>query len=276
MSKGKILYVSQEMAPFLELSSISKMARTLPQKMQESGYEIRALMPRFGCINERRNRLHEVIRLSGMNIVVNDTDNPLIIKVASIPSARMQVYFLDNEDYFHRKTVFEDKKGKFHADNDERAMFFCIGVLETVKKLGWSPDIIHCQGWMTGFLPMLLKTVYKDEPMFKHSKMVYSVYEEGFEGSINPEFSKRVLTEGVTADEMKPYGEGTCGEIHKGAIHYADAIIKGVEAISDDVNAAIKSQDKPTLEFKSADEYIEAYGEFYAEIAVNNDELETV
>ena len=276
MSKGKILYVSQEMAPFLELSNISKIARTLPQKMQESGYEIRALMPRFGCINERRNRLHEVIRLSGMNIVVNDTDNPLIIKVASIPSARMQVYFLDNEDYFHRKTVFEDKKGKFHPDNDERSMFFCIGVLETVKKLGWSPDIIHCQGWMTGFLPLLLKTVYKDEPLFKNSKLVYSVYETGFEGKINESFEGKPLTEGITADDMAPYGTGTVVDIHKGAIHYSDALIKGDESLNEEVEKEIAAANKPTLDYKNKEEYIEAYGEFYSEITVNNDELETV
>ncbi|HYH56640.1 MAG TPA: glycogen/starch synthase, partial [Anseongella sp.] len=157
-NKTKILFLCQEMAPYLELTEISKITRHLPQAMQENGYEIRVLMPRFGCINERRNKLHEVIRLSGMNIVVDENDNPLIIKVASIQGAKMQVYFLDNEEYFHRKHVFSDGKGKFYEDNDERTVFFCKGVLETVKKLGWSPDLIHCHGWMSSLVPMYIKT----------------------------------------------------------------------------------------------------------------------
>lgn len=191
MGKTKLLFITHEMSPFLDLTTISKITRNLPQAMQEKGFEIRILMPRFGNINERRNRLHEVIRLSGMNIIIGENDNPLIIKVASIPSARMQVYFLDNEDYFHRKHVFNDAKGKFYADNDERTIFFCKGALETVKKLGWSPDIVHCHGWMSALVPAYLKTNYKDDPTFKDCKVVYSVYDTTFTGSLGDDFAKK-------------------------------------------------------------------------------------
>src|SRR5690554_7101577 len=191
MAKTKILFVTHEMSPFLELSKISEITRQLPQAMQERGYEIRILMPRFGNINERRNRLHEVIRLSGMNIVVNNNDNPLIIKVASIPSARMQVYFLDNEEYFQRKHVFSDKSGKFYEDNDERSIFFCKGALETVKKLGWAPDVVHCHGWMSSLIPAYLKTSYKDDPTYKDSKVIYSLYNDYFKESLGEGFAKK-------------------------------------------------------------------------------------
>ena len=180
MAKTKILFIAHEMSPFLELTKIAKITRQLPQAMQEKGFEIRILMPRFGNINERRNRLHEVIRLSGMNIVINENDNPLIIKVASLPTARMQVYFLDNEEYFQRKQVFRDAKEKFFDDNDERMIFFCKGAIETVKKLGWMPDVVHCMGWMSSLVPMYLKTAYREDPMFKNTKVVYSVYENCF------------------------------------------------------------------------------------------------
>ena len=168
----KILFVNSEITPYLPESTVSNVGRYLPQGVQESGREIRSFMPRYGNINERRNQLHEVIRLSGMNLVVNDIDRPLIIKVASISSARMQVYFIDNEDYFHRKFVFTDQDGKFFEDNDERAIFFARGVLETVKKLRWKPDVIHCQGWISHVLPLYLKKAYKDDPIFKDCKVV--------------------------------------------------------------------------------------------------------
>jgi starch synthase len=178
MSKLKILYVSSEINPFLKTSSVADYVRKLPQVMQDRGMEIRILVPRFGLINERKNRLHEVVRLSGINIAVGDEEKPLIIKVASIPNARLQVYFIDNEDYFQRKSVFTDKDNKFYADNDERAIFFCKGVIETVKKLGWAPDIVHCNDWMTSLIPMYLKTAYKNDPMFKDAKTVFTVHDD--------------------------------------------------------------------------------------------------
>jgi starch synthase len=174
MKKPRVLYVSQEITPFLPKSELSEVSRNLPQGIHEKGKEIRVFMPKYGSINERRHQLHEVIRLSGMNLVVDDTDHPLIIKVASIPTARMQVYFIDNENYFQRKADLTDKSGKFFKDNDERSIFFCRGVLETVRKLGWAPDIIHCHGWFTSLLPLYVKKFYNDDPHFADAKVVFS------------------------------------------------------------------------------------------------------
>ncbi|MFT6815256.1 MAG: starch synthase [Sphingobacteriales bacterium] len=271
MSKKKILFVSQEMSPFLELTEQAKTARQLPQKMQEKGFEIRALMPRFGNINERRNRLHEVIRLSGINIVVNNTDNPLIIKVASIPSARMQVYFLDNEDFFHRKTVFTDKKGVFHADNAERSIFFCIGVLETVKKLGWAPDIIHCQGWMTSFIPVLLKTIYKDDPLFAESKAVTAIVENTFEGDVQENLQDILVGSGLKADDVSVFETGTCTNLTKGSLHYSDAVVhSGANA---ELTALINKDHETMVNGETVDH--DAYAEFYNGLVKDN-HLETV
>jgi len=180
MSKLKILYVASEINPFLNTSEVANYVLQLPQAMQEMGMEIRILVPRFGLINERKNRLHEVVRLSGINISVGDEEKPLQIKVASIPTAKLQVYFIDNEDYFQRKSVFTDKDNLFHADNDERAIFFCKGVIETVKKLGWAPDVVHCNDWMTSLIPMYLKTTYKNDPVFKDTKTVFTMYDSYF------------------------------------------------------------------------------------------------
>jgi starch synthase len=180
MSKIRILYVASEINPFLQTTEVADFVRKLPQAMQERGMEIRILVPRFGLINERKNRLHEVVRLSGINIAVGDEEKPLIIKVASIPNAKLQVYFIDNEDYFHRKSMFHDKENKFYEDNDERAIFFCKGVIETVRKLGWAPDVVHCNDWITSFIPLYLKTTYKNDPLFKNTKTVFTIYNNSF------------------------------------------------------------------------------------------------
>lgn len=240
MAKTKILFITHEMSPFLEISKISEITRQLPQAMQEKGFEIRILMPRFGNINERRNRLHEVIRLSGMNIVVDSNDNPLIIKVASLPSARMQVYFLDNEDYFQRKKVFSDENGQFFADNNERSAFFCKGALETVKKLGWSPDVVHCHGWFSALVPVLLKTAYKDDPTFKGVKVLYSLYNEEFSGTLTSKYGAMALTGDMTAQEVAPYGDGSYEAIYQGALSYSDVAVVADE----NVNAAVLSYAK--------------------------------
>jgi len=180
MSKIRILYVASEINPFLQTTEVADFVRKLPQAMQERGMEIRILVPRFGLINERKNRLHEVVRLSGINISVGDEEKPLVIKVASIPNAKLQVYFIDNEDYFHRKSMFHDKANKFYEDNDERAIFFCKGVIETVRKLGWAPDVVHCNDWITSFIPLYLKTTYKNDPLFKNTKTVFTIYDNSF------------------------------------------------------------------------------------------------
>ena len=196
MSKLRILYVASEINPFLQITEVAEYVRKLPQAMQERGMEIRILVPRFGLINERKNRLHEVVRLSGINISVGDDEKPLIIKVASIPSAKLQVYFIDNEDYFHRKSVFLDKDNNFFDDNDERAIFFCKGVLETVKKLGWAPDVVHCNDWMTALIPLYLKTTYKNDPMFKDTKCVFTMYNNAF----NYKFEGAILEKAKAMD----------------------------------------------------------------------------
>ena len=273
MAKTKLLIVTHEMSPFLELTKISEITRQLPQAMQEKGFEIRILMPRFGNINERRNRLHEVIRLSGMNIMIDDNDNPLIIKVASIPAARMQVYFLDNEDYFQRKHVFRDKESKFYADNDERTIFFCKGALETVKKLGWAPDIVHCHGWMTALVPAYIKTSYKNDPTFKNSKVVYSVYENCFTESLNNDLHQKAVMNNMTADDTKMFQNPDCNTMHIGAITYSDAVVLADEKIDANVLKFVKDSNKPTLAFNLTENFENFYS-LYEEIS--NDELVSI
>lgn len=270
MGKSKLLFITHEMSPFLELTKIAEITRQLPQAMQEKGFEIRILMPRFGNINERRNRLHEVIRLSGMNIIINDNDNPLIIKVASIPAARMQVYFLDNEEYFQRKHVFNDKDGKFYADNDERMIFFCKGALETVKKLGWAPDVIHCHGWMSALVPAYLKTTYKDDPTFKNSKVVYSIYDNEFTEKMDADFARKAVMGDMTEAHTEAYKEGTNAAMYAGAIQYSDGIVLGSANIDEDVLNNVKNSNKSVLEYVSTSDF-ENYYNFYDEIT--NDEL---
>ncbi|HXH99687.1 MAG TPA: glycogen/starch synthase [Sphingobacteriaceae bacterium] len=270
MAKTKLLFITHEMSPFLELSKISEIARQLPQAMQDKGLEIRILMPRFGNINERRNRLHEVIRLSGMNIIINDNDNPLIIKVASIPSARMQVYFLDNEEYFQRKYVFSDTNNKFYDDNDERAIFFCKGALETVKKLGWSPDVVHCHGWMSSLVPVYLKTTYKNDPTFKNSKVVYSIYNDSFTGNLNSDFARKAIMTDMTTDHTADFADGDCNSLYRGAINYSDALVVGDAEVNDEMLNFVKNAGKPTLQHVQTSDFENFYN-LYEEIV--NEEL---
>lgn len=266
MEKKKILYISQEITPYLPDSQMSDIGRHLPQGVQERGREIRTFMPRYGCVNERRNQLHEVIRLSGMNLVINDTDHPLIIKVASIQAARMQVYFIDNEDYFHRKFVMSDADGKEFEDNDERAIFFARGVLETVIKLRWAPDIIHCHGWLTSLVPMYIKKYYYNDPIFSRSKVVYSVYNDGFKNTLNSDFSEKLLLEGMTKEDVEVIKEPNYVNVNKLGINYSDAIIKGSEKINSDVEKHIQSTDKLFLDYQPKESYINAYNDFYDKV----------
>src|SRR5690606_24927065 len=266
MAKTKILFVTHEMSPFLELSKISEITRQLPQAMQEKGYEIRILMPRFGNINERRNRLHEVIRLSGMNIVVDDNDNPLIIKVASIPSARMQVYFLDNEEYFQRKQVFCDESGKFFDDNNERTVFFCKGALETVKKLGWAPDVVHRHGWMSALIPAYIKTAYKDDPTFKDAKVVYSLYNEENTGFSLAGFPEIGRTGDMTAEDVAPYGEGDYAGLYKGALTYSDGVVLTGDDVDKQLLNIVKKSDIPVFELEDHQEF-ENYCNLYEQFS---------
>ena len=266
MEKPKVLYVAQEIAPYLPESHISHIGRHLPQATQESKKEIRTFMPRFGVVNERRNQLHEVIRLSGMNLIINDMDHPLIIKVASIQAARMQVYFIDNEDYFHRKFVFRDKKEKFFKDNDERAIFYARGVLETVKKLGWAPDIIHCHGWFSSLVPMYLRKVFNDNPLFNGAKIVFSVYNDGFEEKFDKDFPSKLIEEGLSEDDIKHYVSSDYTGMIKSAIDYSDAIIYGEENIVEEIDQYIKDSGKVILDYPGEDDYKNTYNKFYDEL----------
>ncbi|MFM7175839.1 MAG: glycogen/starch synthase [Bacteroidota bacterium] len=270
MKKTKVLYISHDIYPYMESSDMGRISRYLPQGIQERGKEIRTFMPRFGLINERRNQLHEVIRLSGMNLIIEDSDHPLIIKVASIQSARMQVYFIDNEEYFQRKATFRDAKKKFFKDNDDRTVFFCRGVLETVKKLGWSPDVIHCHGWMTSLIPLLVKTSYKDDPIFRDAKVVYSIYDDQFEESFNPNYQAKVMMDGMAAADMKDLKTPTWTGITLNAIAHSDGVIQGSEVMSPSLANFSKKPGKPFLGFKNTEEYIDAYNSFYDELLVED------
>jgi len=264
MSKKKVLFISSEMTPFLKVSSVGELARKLPQAIQENNNEERVLMPRFGCINERRNRLHEVVRLSGINITINDNDNPLTIKVASLQEAKMQVYFLDNEDYFHRKYVYTNEKNEFFNDNDERTIFFCKGALETVKKLGWQPDIIHCQGWMTSLIPLYLKTIYKDEPVFRNAKVVYSVFENQFEDNMGKEFAKKASLNSIDNKQVSTLQGATCSDLYISGITHADPVVKASSEIHPEVTKFMKKQkSKPILEHNDEGNYIAEYLTLY-------------
>ncbi|HRC32611.1 MAG TPA: glycogen/starch synthase [Bacteroidia bacterium] len=266
MKKTKVLFVTQEISPYLDETELSKICRYLPQGTQESGKEIRVFMPKYGTINERRNQLHEVIRLSGMNLIIDDTDHPLIIKVASIQSARMQVYFIDNEEYFQRKATVTDAKGKHFKDNDDRTIFYCRGVLETVKKLGWQPDVIHCHGWMTSLIPLFIKTSYKEDPHFKNAKVVYSLYNDSFEDTFNPEYSKKLMMEGIAASDVKELKDPTYSNIVLNAMSKSDAFIQMGEDMPKEYAAHIKKSGKPCLKHPE-ENYIKAYNEFYELIA---------
>jgi len=267
MSKKRVLFVTQEMNPYTTLTEISSLVKKLPQYAQESGMEIRVLMPKYGLINERRHRLHEVVRLSGMNIIVDDDDFPLIIKVASLPGARLQVYFLDNEEFFRRKFMFEDAKDKPFDDNQDRMVFFCKGVLETVRKFGWPPDIIHCHGWMTSLVPFYLRTVYKDEPIFQNSKIIYSVYNNSLESTFDKRFVEKASINHLTPEDLVNYvnGEGEV-RLHSGALIHSDAIIKGSESYDEALAKDIESVEKPMLDHQGEDTYLSAYVDFYKEL----------
>ncbi len=263
---AKVLFISQEITPYLQESEMSKIGRYLPQGIQEKGREIRTFMPKFGCINERRNQLHEVIRLSGMNLIIDDTDHPLIIKVASIQSARMQVYFIDNEDYFHRKHVLKNSKGEYFKDNDERTIFFTRGVLETVRKLRWSPDIVHCHGWITALVPLYLRKAYQDDPLYNHSRIIYSVYNDEFNKPLENRFREKLMMEGIENEDVRILETPNFENLTQLALQMSDAIILGSKDINKKIVNYIKTTKKPVLEYKSEEDYIEAYSEFYDEI----------
>lgn len=261
--KKRILFVNQEITPYLPENFQSKVGRFLPQGIQEKGKEIRTFMPRFGNINERRNQLHEVIRLSGMNLIIDDQDHPLIIKVASIQQARMQVYFIDNEEFFHRKSTLRDKKGVFHPDNDERAVFYSRGVLETVKKLGWAPDIIHINGWMGSLVPVYVKKALKDNPLFADTKVVMSVYNDGFAEKLSNKLTGKIKMDGIENEDLAVFEGGTYVDLMKGALQYSDAFIFNCDIVNAEVQKMIEESGKPILLFPGKEDYVDAFDNFY-------------
>ena len=263
MSKPRVLYISQHLTPYLPETTMSHVSRMLPQGTHEKGKEIRVFMPRFGKINERRHQLHEVIRLSGMNLNVDDTDHPLIIKVASIPSARIQVYFIDNDNYFKRKAVLSDDEGEMFADNDERSIFFVRGVLETVRKLGWAPDIIHCSGWMTSLVPLYLKHVFADEPYFANAKVIFNAYNEGFEGALDPRMAEKASAHGIPAEALESISEPSFDNLNALGMNHADAVIVGSESMSDHAQSVIAGLDKPIMSFPGTDGFVSEINQFY-------------
>ncbi|MDF1694553.1 MAG: glycogen/starch synthase [Saprospiraceae bacterium] len=274
MSKKRVLFVTQEMKPYTTLSEMSELVRKLPQFAQDKGFEIRVLMPRFGTINERRHRLHEVVRLSGMNIIVDDEDYPLIIKVASLPGARMQVYFLDNEEFFKRKFVFEDEEGKPFEDNQDRMVFFCKGVMETVKKFGWAPDIIHCHGPMTSLVPLFQKKVYHNDPIFEDAKVVYSVYNNDLESSFDDRFLEIAAINDLEEEDIAPYSNGTAIKLNEGGITYADALVRGSNELPADVNEKIEASGVETQQFIDIDDQLQATIDFYNTLIGEEEEEE--
>ncbi|MGL4328586.1 MAG: glycogen/starch synthase [Tannerellaceae bacterium] len=272
MDAKRILFITQEITPYLPETEISGISRNLPQGIQERGREIRTFMPKYGTINERRNQLHEVIRLSGMNLIIDDTDHPLIIKVASIQAARMQVYFIDNEDFFQRKHTIADENGVEFDDNDERSIFFVRGVLETVKKLRWIPDMIHCHGWMSALTPLYIKKAYADDPFYSNTKVVYSVYDNDFKTPFNDSFAQKLMLNGIEQNDLKSIeGEKTFAALNKLAIDFSDGVIQGSETINPEILDYIKSKNEiPFLPYQSPETYIDETNRFYDVVFGNN------
>lgn len=269
MKDKRILYVSSEVVPYLPETEISSMSFEAPRMVNRQGGQIRIFMPRYGNINERRHQLHEVIRLSGINLVINDLDMPLIIKVASIPKERIQVYFIDNEDYFKRKATLTDEEGNLYPDNDERAIFFAKGVIETVKKLNWSPDIIHVNGWLASLLPLYLKHYYKNEPLFNDSKIVTSVYNQSFDGALDNNMINKVKFDNIDEALVKVLEKPTYSNLMKVAIDHSDALIKGSSDIPEELEDYLKASQKPVLEYFSMDDFADPYADFYNDKVLN-------
>lgn len=263
MKDKRVLYVSSEVMPYLPETEISSTSFFAPKAVKDNKGEIRIFMPKYGGVNERRHQLHEVIRLSGMNLVVNDMDMPLVIKVASIPKERMQVYFIDNEEYFKRKETYADKDGKLFEDNDERAIFFAKGVIETIKKLNWAPDIIHVHGWLASLLPLYIKEYYKNEPLFENSKIVTSVYNTGFEGTLDEEMIKKLRFDEIDEEKIKPLETPNYANLMQVAMSNSDGIVVGSEEVADELKNFVENSELPVLNYVKPEELSAAYLDFY-------------
>lgn len=268
MATNKILYVCQEIAPYVPENELSTLSLDLARQMQERGAEVRTFMPRYGCINERRNQLHEVIRLSGMNLIINDNDHQLIIKVASIPAARIQIYFIDNDDYFARRAVLRDEEGKLFEDNDDRAIFFARGMLETVKKLRWTPTVVHCHGWFSAIVPMYLKKVFYDDPLFRDVKIVLSLTEDKFEGELAANFKQKLEGEGIMDSAMKILETPSYENLMRFVIDYADGVVLSSANVDAELVEYARSRGKKVLDYVEGEQkdVFDNYKRFYDEL----------
>ena len=273
MGKERILYISQEIAPYTGETTMGEVGALLPQKTQENGKDIRMFLPKFGSINERRHQLHEVIRLSGMNLIIDDFDHQLIIKVASIQKLRLQVYFIDNDEYFPKRQMFHETDGSFMKNNDERMIFYCKGVIETVRKLGWKPDVIHCQGWFTSLVPMYIKKLYSGDPLFEDIKVIYSVFDNTFDGVLSESLPEKLLFEELENSDVAMLQKSNIVNLHKHAIDYADAVVQASADTEKEVLDYIKSSEKPFMEYPGEEDYIDAYQEFYEQFIEQEEEV---
>lgn len=265
--KKRILIVTPEMDPYIEFSEAAKVIYNYPAKLHErAGMEMRVLMPRFGIINERRHRLHEVVRLSGINIIIDEDDYPLLIKVASLQGVRLQTYFLDNDEFFNRKSVFHDDDGNFYDDNTERMVFFCKGVLETVKKFGWAPDIVMCFGWMTSLLPLYGKVAYKNDPIFNKTKYIYIPFKNDYKGTLGEKFAAKAPIKELDLSQLKHYGTTSNNDMHRGGIYHSDGIVVGSPDLDPEILALIDeaSAAKPVLPYMESPDYLEVYKTFFS------------
>ncbi|HNN71725.1 MAG TPA: glycogen/starch synthase [Ferruginibacter sp.] len=267
-TKKRILFIANEMSPYLELTDFAETVNKLAIKANESGMEVRCIMPRFGVINERRHRLHEVVRLSGINVTIDNDDYPLVIKVASLPNARLQIYFLDNEDFFKRKSIFHDEKENWFDDNGLRTVLFCKGALETVKKFGWPPDIIHCSGWMTGLIPMFIRNAYKKEPVFSNSKIVFTIGQQTFKEKLGNDFLKlATINDHITKKELEPFKDANNLAMFRGGATYADAITFGAEKVDKKLQEQFaKVKGKKVIKYDEESDLTD-YLQLYADLA---------
>ena len=270
MKDKRVLIISSEVVPYLPQTDQAIKSFQIPKTVNENGGQTRIFMPRYGLINERRHQLHEVIRLSGMNLIVNDYDHPLIIKVASIPQIRIQVYFIDNEEYFKKKFIFKGSDGKYFKDNDERSMFFCRGVLETVKKLGWMPDIVHCHGWMTALMPVYLKSVYKNDPHFSNAKIIYAHYKQDEKLKFSKDLPTKLDFDELPTGDLNLDGLADVNKLHEIGIQWSDAVSHGSPEVDESLLELIKKTDKSVLEYHDEEQTVEAHQNFYDKVLSEN------
>ena len=268
MKGKKILYVSSEVIPYMPQTDIANMTYSLPKMVNENGGQTRIFIPKYGIINERRHQLHEVIRLSGINLIIDDMDMPLILKVASIPKERMQVYFIDSEDYFKNRLVECDKNGKLYKDNDERSIFFAKGIIETIKKLNWTPDLIHVHGWIASLLPLYLKNFYNNDPMFENTKVIVSIYDNQLKGKLDKKIINKLKFDDIDDKNLSILENPTYDNLYKISLAFSDGVIFASD-IKKNYIEMIKKAKIPVLECFSNIDFEKTYLDFYEKFLPN-------